>query len=435
VSTTAFAAEPHVEEETRPPRPRRSERPPLRYRLRLYAQNPVIAIGVLALILFIYLIVVPIISLLADGLFVHRSDTAITEKTEGAFTTYHLWRVFVSPNAINIFWEPLGNTIAIALCSTFLALVVGTCVAWLMVRTNMWGRKWFATALLVPYMLPAWTFALAWLTLFKNRTSGGQPGWLENLGVTVPDWFAYGRGPIIVIFAMHFSPFVIMLVGNALKRFDSTLEESAQLLGASRARVAFTVILPLLRPSLISAITLILAKVLGEFGVAYVLGLPVNMNVLATSIYHNIYSDQKGAVAVMVAVVVLIGMISLWVDMHFLRESNRFVTISGKSGSGNSLSNLRNSRIWATLFCALMFIVSVVIPIVVLGLSTVMKEPGVFTSDNLTWEHWIGRNLATVGFTDGVIFNDEVRQAAWNSIWIVGLASVLAGEPALWLAI
>lgn len=424
MTTTILVPEPR---EAAKGRRSRQAKTPFGYRIRLYAQNPVVAIGILALILFTYLIIAPIVSLLIDGVVVHRQDTAITQQAEGAFTSYYLWRVFASPQAASIFWEPLANTLIIALGSIVLALVVGVIVAWLMVRTNMWGRKWFATALIVPYMLPAWTFALAWVTMFKNRTSGGQAGWLENIGIAVPDWLSYGRLPIMFIFAMHFAPFVILLVGNALKRFDSTLEESSRLLGASRMQTTFTIVLPILRPALISAITLILAKVLGEFGVAYVLGLPVNMNVLATSLYRSIYSNQSGSAAVMVAVIVLIGAISLWVDMYFLREAKRFVTISGKSGSNNTVAKLGKSRIFATLGCTLIFVVSVAVPLTVLALSTVMKVPGVFTPQNFTFDYWVGRNLSTIGFPDGVLFNSEVWQSAWNSLWIVGLAALMAG--------
>ncbi|WP_318242087.1 ABC transporter permease [Arthrobacter gallicola] len=425
MTTTILAPDPqklHDQEKKR-----RRPKVPLRYRIRLYAQNPVVTIGFLALVLFCYLIVVPIISLLIDGVVVHRRETGITQQEEGSFTTYYLWRVFVSPQAVSIFWAPLANTLMIALCSVVLALLVGVSVAWLMVRTNMWGRRWFATALIVPYMLPAWTFALAWVTIFKNRTSGGQSGWLENLGVTVPNWLSYGQIPIILIFAIHFSPFVILLVGNSLKRFDSTLEESSRLLGASRLKTTFDIILPLLRPSLISAVTLILAKVLGEFGVAYVLGLPVNVNVLATSLYRNIYSDQKGSAAVMAAVIVMIGAISLWIDMHFLREAKRFVTISGKSGSNNTVMDLKKARPFATLACMVLFLVSVAVPITVLALSTLMKQPGVFKFENFTLQFWAGRDLPTVGFQDGILFNSEVWSAAWNSLWIVGLAALMAG--------
>lgn len=400
---------------------------PLGRRLKNLLSNPTNVIGLLGLLLFAYLIVIPIVALLAEGVLVGDADEEITQQKEGSLTSYYFWRVFASPQAATIFWKPLFNTVVIAAVSIVLALVLGVVIAWLLVRTDMWGRKWFATALIVPYMLPSWTFALAWLTLFKNRAAGGQPGWLEAMGVTVPDWLAYGHVPIILIFAAHFTPFVILLVGNALKRFDSTLEESSQILGASKLRTATSIVLPILRPALVSAITLILAKVIGEFGVAYVLGLPINMNVLATSLYRNIYSNQSGAAAVIAAVIVLIGAISLWVDVHFVREAKRFVTISGKSGSAGTVVRLRRSRGLAAVGTSVLFACSVAIPLIVLTLSTLMKRPGDFSPSNFTLDWWIGTDLDTLGFPNGILLNADVWQATWNSFWIVGSSSILAG--------
>ncbi|PRC53631.1 ABC transporter permease, partial [Mycobacterium sp. ITM-2017-0098] len=84
-----------------------------------------------------------------------------------------------------------------------------------------------------------------------------------------------------IIFTLYFSPLVILLLGNALERFDSQLEDSARVLGAGYWTVGRTILLPLMRPAIVSAATLILAKVLGEFGVTYILGLPTGFNVLA----------------------------------------------------------------------------------------------------------------------------------------------------------
>lgn len=408
----------------------RNLKAPLLYRLRLQLRNPVFTIGILALALFAYLIVAPIISLLLDAFTVQRQDELATQTEAGSPTTYYFWRAFVSEHAQTILWNPLGNTLLIAAVSVVLSLVIGVGAAWLLVRTNIWGKKWLATGLIVPYMLPAWTFALAWMTIFRNRTVGGQAGWLETFGFTPPNWLSYGHVPIIIIFTLHLSPFVILLVGNALKRFDSTLEESSRLLGASNATTFFKITLPLLRPSLISAVTLILAKVLGEFGVAYILGLPINMNVLATSLYRNIYSNQSGLAAVLVIVIVLIGALSLWADTFFLRESRRFVTISGKSGAELTASKLKRGRLPASLAAYTMFAIGVVIPLGVLILSTLMHRPGVFAFENFTLDYWIGRDLpgaGGAGASEGVFLQSQVWGALWNSFWIVGLAALMAG--------
>ena len=252
------------------------------YRFSTDWREPTSVIGIVLTIVFAYLILAPILSLLYDAIQVQFGDQRRAGSPVGGLTSYYLNRTLFSPVSSDLFWEPLSHTLSISIGTILISLSVGCILAWLLGRTNLFGRRWFATALIVPYMLPSWTFALAWRTAFKNREVGGQMGWFEALGLTPPDWLAYGQFPITIILALHYTPFVILLFGNALRRLDSQLEESARILGASPQVVARKIILPLMLPSLMSATVLIFAKCLGEFGVSYVLGLPVDYDVLYT---------------------------------------------------------------------------------------------------------------------------------------------------------
>ena len=389
-------------------------------------REPTTAIGLALAATFAYLIVAPIISLLADAVRVQLGDERRIRLDVGTFTQYYIERTFISRVASSLFWEPLVNTLSVAFGAIAIAVAVGGSLAWLLARTDMFGRRWFATALIVPYMLPAWTFALAWTTLFRNRTVGGQEGWLEALGATPPDWLAYGRLPVIVILALHYSPFVILLFGNALRRFDSQLEDSARVLGASRFVVARRIILPLMLPSLCSAIVLIFAKCLGEFGVPYVLGLPVKFDVLATSLYQSISSRQTGVAAVLAGAIMLIGIVTIAIDARLIKEARRFVTV-GSKGMMDRLSPLGTLRIPATAFATAIFLIGVVLPLLILFLSTVMRVPARFEVDNFTLEYWIGRHLNTVALQTGVLLSPDLWNAAVNSLRIVGTASLVSG--------
>lgn len=397
-----------------------------RYRVKVALREPTTLIGVLTALLFTYLIVVPIISIVLDAVRVQFGHERRLGKDVGDLTLYYLDRAFFSPVATDLFWRPLFNTLTVAFGAIALSLIIGTVLAWLISRTDMFGRRWFATALIVPYMLPAWTFALAWTTLFKNRTVGGQPGWFEAMGLTPPDWVAYGRFPITIILALHYTPFVILLFGSALRRFDSQLEDSARILGAHRYQVALQVILPLMRPALLSSMVLIFAKCLGEFGVPYVLGLPVKFEVLSTSLFRSIASRQTGVAGVVAASIMLIGIITLMIDARLVREARRFVTI-GSKGSMNRQSRLGKMRLPATGFAAAVFILSVGLPLLTLALSTVMKMPAKFTFDNFTLDYWIGSNLNTVALQTGVLLSPDLWAAAKNTMMIVGLASLTSG--------
>jgi ABC-type Fe3+ transport system, permease component len=398
----------------------------LRYRLKLSLREPTTAIGILTALLFAYLIVVPIVSMLTDAVHVQFGDERRIGSPFGELTLYYLNRAFLAPISTTLFWTPLLNTLSVAFGAIFLSFLVGAPLAWLVSRTDMFGRKWFATALIVPYMLPAWTFALAWTTLFKNRTVGGQPGWIEALGFTPPDWLAYGQVPITIVLALHYTPFIILLFGTALRRFDSQLEDSARILGARQYQVAWRIILPLMRPALLSAMVLIFAKCLGEFGVPYVLGLPVKFEVLSTSLFRSISSRQSGVAAVLAGAIMLIGIITLLIDARLVKEACRFVTV-GSKGTMNRLTRLGRMRILATLFAATVFMLSVGLPLLTLFLSTVMEVPGRFALDNFTLNYWIGRDLDSVALRTGILLSPDLWSAAWNTLWIVGLASVTSG--------
>ena len=397
-----------------------------KYRLKIALREPTVVIGILAAILFSYLIVAPIVSLLGDAFRVQYADSMRLGLNIGSWTLYYLERVFKSIIAPDILWLPLVHTISVALGAMAIALVAGGVMAWLISRTDILGRKWFATALIVPYMLPSWTIALAWSAVFLNRTVGGQPGWMETLGFEPPDWLAYGQLPITVVLALHYTPFVILLFGNALRSFDSQLEDSARMLGARASTVARRIIIPLMRPSLLSAVTLIFAKCLGDFGVAYILGAPVKYDVLATSLFRSVTARQGGEAAVLAGVIILIGSISVLIDARLVREARRFITI-GSKGSMNRSQKLGSWRLPMTALAGAMFTVSVAIPLLVLFLSTVMRTPGKFALDNFTWAYWVGHNLPTTALRTGILVTPDFWHAAWNSLWMVGIAAVCAG--------
>ncbi len=398
----------------------------LRYALRVSMREPTTAIGIVIALVFTYLILAPIVTMLFQAVSVQFGDERRTAAEAGAGTLYYLNRTFFSAISTDLFWRPLLNTLTVAGSAIIVSMVVGIPLSWLVSRTDMLGRKWFATALIVPYMLPAWTFALAWTTLFKNRTVGGQPGWFEALGLTPPDWLAYGRVPITIILALHYAPFIILLFGSALRRFDSQLEDSARMLGARPHHVALQIILPLMRPALLSAIVLIFAKCLGEFGVPYVLGLPVKFEVLSTSLFRNLASRQTGVGAVIAGSIMALGVLTLLIDAKLVKEARRFVTI-GSKGTMNRLTRLGVWRLPLTMFALLIFVISVCLPLLTLMLSTVMKQPANFAISNFTLDYWIGTNLETVALRTGILLSPDLWAAGWNTLWIVGSASIVSG--------
>ncbi|MBB4952029.1 iron(III) transport system permease protein [Agrobacterium vitis] len=402
----------------------------LLHRCAVARHEPAIFIGILLCLFFAYVILAPVFSILADAVIVHPGDGYRIHQDDGALTLFYLARVFVSRMSAILIWSPLVHTLSIALGTVTLSISLGVVLAWLVNRTDMAGRAWFATALIVPFMLPTWTFALAWTTIFKNRNIGGQPGWMEAMGVHTPNWLAYGYLPIVFILVLHYTPLVILIVGNALRRMDVQMEECARILGAPPRKIALSIILPLVRPALLSAALLIFADCIGEFAVPYILGLPINYDTLSTGLYRSLSSRQNGVAAVMAATIMLIGVVTLLIDVRMMREARRFVTVGGK-GNMERLGRLGRFRILSAGLPATFVLVGVALPLLTLFLSTVMILPGRFTPDNFTLNFWIGTHLDTIALRSGILLTPEFWQAAWNTVRIVGMASLVSGTLGL----
>lgn len=397
------------------------------YRWQIFRRQPVILLSLLLTVVLLYLVVGPLVSILSDGVHVHSGDSSDARAPEGSLTSYYLYRLFRSPVASRLFWHPLANTGVVAVGTILFSLIVGGSMAWLVVRTNMWGRKWLSTALVVPYMLPSWTFSLAWLSIFKNDKAGGQVGLLQARGVNTPDWIAYGAFPIVICLGVHYAPFILLLFGNALRRLDSQLEDSARILGARGLTIARRVILPLMLPSLSSGTLLVFGRVLGTFGTPYILGLPTDYSLLSTSLYRSVLNSAKGQTAVFTAAIVVLGVGAVMLDSWLVRNQRRFVTV-GSKGAMDRRTDLGRYHFIALGSALVVFVASVVIPLGTLFLTTISKIPGIFSSTNFTIRYWFAKHISgVVGFPHGVFRGHELYKAAWNSLWIVGITAIVCG--------
>lgn len=403
---------------------------PLRYRIKhtvaFAYREPANWMGVILVCFFAYVIVAPVISILLNAGIVQVGDATRTHTAEGSWTSYYFIRTLWSRMSNLLLWTPMFHTLVIAITTVIVSLMLGVTLAWLVNRTDIAGRKWFMTTLIVPFMLPSWTFALAWKTLFKNDVIGGQPGWFSGMGIDIPNWLAYGYVPTIVILTLHFTPMVILIVGNAIKRFDSQLEDCARILGASRRTISWSIILPIIRPALMSAALLIFADCIGEFAIPYILGLPVHFDTLSTQLYRALSSRQSGVAAVLALVIMLMGVLTLVIDLKMMREAKRFITVGGKGGM-ERVSGLGRWRWLASLLPMSFIAAGVFIPLATLFLSTITVLPGRFTLSNFTLDFWIGRHLDTIALKQGILLTPDFWHSVGNTIVIVGIASMVSG--------
>lgn len=388
--------------------------------------QPTVVLGFVLAVLLTYLIAVPVIMLLSESVTVHSIDAKYFNQRSGTLTLKYFERALTSVVSGVLFLAPLWNTLLIATTITIFTTIVGYILAWIFTRTDLRFKKVFSTLAVVPFMLPSWSYAAAWITLFKNRKMAGAPGILEVMGFTIPNYMAYGAIPIIICLTMHFFPLSFLLFGNAFQRIDSQMEESAQLLGANRFQTAVHILLPVMRPAIMSSILLTFARSVGTFGTPYTLGRPVKFNTLSTSLYFTHQSGEPGVMAVIALAMLLIGGLLVAMDVYVLREYKRYVTMSGK-GQMSRPSALGKAQIPMNILVGLFLFFVIFVPLGILALSTFMITPGWFVKDNFTLQFWFAKETTIREAVPGLLRDPHLLTIAWTSVKVAGIGALICG--------
>ena len=215
-----------------------------------------VAMALIMLVLMFYMVIIPLYRMVATTVTWQPHDlTRVPDAKVGALTVFHYIRMLTGVFGKIYMYTPLQHSMIIAVGATLIALLIGGSLAWLVVRTDMPGRKLVNQLAVIPYIMPSWTLAQAWLVFFKNRLSGGTPGVFEFVvGQAPPNWLSYGPVPIIICSALHYYTFFFLFVSAALMSIDSNLEEAGELAGASRWRILRKITFPLVLPAILSGV-------------------------------------------------------------------------------------------------------------------------------------------------------------------------------------
>jgi iron(III) transport system permease protein len=142
--------------------------------------KPQVILSLIMLVIMFYMVIIPLYKLLETTVTWQLVDESrVAGAVEGELTLYHWIRMFTGIFAQIYTLTPLQHSFTIAIGTVLLAGLIGGSLAWLVVRTDLPGRKLINQLAVLPYIMPSWTLAQAWLVLFKNRTQGGAPGLFE----------------------------------------------------------------------------------------------------------------------------------------------------------------------------------------------------------------------------------------------------------------
>ena len=381
----------------------------LKNQIKAVVTNPYNIIVLIAVVLLVYLIVLPLLDMIATTFELAQRDIrAVGGGKAGDFTLYYWQRLLASELSWTMLIKPLINSLVIGVCVSVCAILLGSILAWLMVRSDLPFKKFFSLAVIIPYMIPSWCKSQAWLSMFKTARLGGAPGFMASLGLDVPEWLAYGPVAIIIVLTLHYYAYTYLLVSSALNSINSELEEMGEIQGAGKAMILRKITLPLVLPAILSAVILTFSKAIGTFGTINYLGSPVQYYTLSSQLYMNINSRDTQTGFAMAILMIIIASIAVFVNQKLIGSRKSYATIGGKGGRSTliGLGKVGRPVITAALF--VFFAVGIIMPIVILVMESFMLKEGIYSLDNFTLHYWIGEsNPQIMEGLPGIFKNDE----------------------------
>jgi iron(III) transport system permease protein len=228
------------------------------------------------------------------------------------------------------------NTLIISVGTTVLAGFLGVTLAWITARTDSFGTRAFEPFNLIPFYLSPLIGAIAW-TYLASPSVGLLNQWVKILfGLQTSPFNIYSTVGIIWVTGLFYTPYMYLFTVGSFKKMDPALEDAARTAGSGTIETTLRVTIPLMLPSILFGLSLTFVTSMGLFSVPATLGVPVRIDVLATTIYALVESDSPDyyMASTLGMVILLVTLITFFIQRKFLLP-REFTTVTGKGSRPN----------------------------------------------------------------------------------------------------
>ncbi len=199
---------------------------------------------------------------------------------------------FAAPGA----WEAIRLTLILAALTAVINAVLGTLIAYVLVRYRFPGRAALSTIVDVPFAVPTLVTGVMLRALYGPASPIGS--FLQGHGIQV----IFAPAGILLALLFVTLPLVVRTVQPVMLELDRSEEEAAHVLGAGRIRTALSVLWPHLRPAIAAGSLLAFARAIGEFGAVVIvsgniIGKTLTAPVFIFSLISQFKPEEAAAVA------------------------------------------------------------------------------------------------------------------------------------------
>jgi sulfate transport system permease protein len=191
-------------------------------------------------------------------------------------------------------------TVSSAAFVSIVNAVMGTLVAWVLVRDRFWGKRLVEVVIDIPFALPTIVAGLVVLTLYGSTSPIGL------------NWYGTKPGVIVALLFVTL-PFVVRTVQPVLLALETDVEQAAASLGASPTTIFRRIVLPAIVPAIASGTALAFARAMGEYGSVVLIsgGLQYKTEVSSMYVYSQLQDGELAAASATATVLLIVSLIVL----------------------------------------------------------------------------------------------------------------------------
>ena len=314
-------------------------------------------------------------------------------------------------------WTALINTVIISGLTTLFGVILAFPLAFLVGRTDMYGKKFFRTLFVTTYMVPPYVGAMAWLRLLNPNAGVLNKFLMQIFNLPKAPFNIYTVGGIVWVLTCFYYPYAFITISRAMEKMDPSLEEASKISGASPIKTLMTITIPMMTPSIIAAGLLVFVASASAFGIPSIIGAPGQIYTVTTRIIDFVHiGSEEGLNDAMVLAVFLMAIanIVLYVTT-FVIGKRQYITMSGKSTRPN-IVELGKWRMPITVIISIFSFFVVILPFVTVAL----------TSFTVNMGKPIGLSNMSMSAWNKVFSRASILSSTKNSI-IAGLAAAFFG--------
>ena len=259
----------------------------------------------------------------------------------------------LSDRTVGLITRSLGLAVAV----TAAAIAIAVPLAWLTVRSDLPGRRVWATLLTLPLVIPSYIGAYLFVSALGPRGALASLLGVERLPSI------YGFTGAFLVLTLFTYPLVLIPLRGALQRMDPALEEAARVMGRSPREVFRSVVLPQLAPAIGGGGVLVALYVLSDFGAVSIM----RFNSFTRDIYiayESGFGRTEAAALGMVLVIVMLVLFAIYARVRAARALHRATPGTQRPAQPVRLGRWR----WPALaFCGAVAAIALVLPVGVLA--------------------------------------------------------------------